>query len=141
MFNDGPALYKTESGQLICFFSTMSDNGYRMGYAVSDNGSLTGNWECTANQIQTETDGGHCMIFTNLDGKTMVSYHAPNENSHPVFRYLTEDAEGNHSFHRYCGLTADNKSRGHAMTAAPCFIWINLTVLFSPPWGNLAPGP
>lgn len=94
VLNDGPALYTTESGQLICFFSTMSDNGYRMGYAVSDNGSITGNWECTANQIQTEADGGHCMIFTNLDGKTMVSYHAPNENSHPVFQYLTEDAEG-----------------------------------------------
>lgn len=95
VLNDGPALYTTESGQLICFFSTMSENGYRMGYAVSDNGSLTGNWECSTNQIQTATDGGHCMIFTNLDGETMVGYHAPNENSHPVFQYLAEDDGGN----------------------------------------------
>lgn len=95
MLNDGPCLYQTDSGKLICLFSTMSENGYRMGYAESSDGSLKGEWTCSAEQIQTSADGGHCMIFQDLDGKDTVAYHAPNENSHPVFQYISEDADGN----------------------------------------------
>lgn len=95
VLNDGPCFYTKKDGTLICLFSTMSENGYHMGYAISDNGKLSGNWTCTTNQIETESDGGHCMIFENLDGRTMVSYHAPNEQSHPIFQYIDEDEEGN----------------------------------------------
>ena len=95
VLNDGPCFYETDSGKLICLFSTMSDNGYKMGYAVSSDGTLNGEWTCSTEQIQTDTDGGHCMLFEDFDGNQVVAYHAPNENSHPVFQYISEDENGN----------------------------------------------
>ena len=95
LLNDGPCFYKTDSGKLVCLFSSMADNGYKMGYAVSSDGTLSGEWTCSTEQIQTETDGGHCMIFEDFDGNQVVAYHAPNENSHPAFQYISEDENGN----------------------------------------------
>lgn len=95
ILNDGPCFYETASGDLVCLFSTMSENGYKMGYAVSSDGTLNGEWTCSTNQIETATDGGHCMLFEDLTGSLVVAYHAPNENSHPVFQYISEDENGN----------------------------------------------
>lgn len=91
VLNDGPCFYKTSSGKLICLFSSMSEEGYNMGIAYSDNGKLDGNWTVTDDKLDVGSDGGHCMIFENLDGQTMICYHAPNEESHPQFRALIED--------------------------------------------------
>lgn len=93
VLNDGPCFYKTASGKLICLLSSMSEDGYHMGIAYSDNGKLDGNWTLTDERLDVGSDGGHCMIFENLEGQTMICYHAPNGNSHPQFRYLIEDKE------------------------------------------------
>ena len=93
VLNDGPCFYKTSSGKLLCLFSSMSEDGYNMGIAYSDNGELNGNWTVTNERLDVGSDGGHCMIFTNLEGQTMICYHAPNSESHPQFRYLIEDTE------------------------------------------------
>lgn len=37
----------------------------------------------------------NCMLFEDFDGNQVVAYHAPNENSHPVFQYISEDESGN----------------------------------------------
>lgn len=93
ILNDGPCFYMTSSGKLLCLFSSMSEDGYNMGIAYSDNGRLDGNWTVTDNRLDVGSDGGHCMIFENLNGETMICYHAPNEDSHPRFQYLIEDTE------------------------------------------------
>lgn len=93
ILNDGPCLYKTSAGTLICFYSTMTDTGYNMGMAVSDNGKLDGNWSFKGGKLLASGDGGHCMIFKNLSGQTMICYHTPNGNSRPAFKYLIEDTK------------------------------------------------
>ncbi|MEI3220245.1 MAG: family 43 glycosylhydrolase [Lachnoclostridium sp.] len=93
VLNDGPCFYTTSSGRLLCLFSSMSEDGYNMGIAYSDNGKLDGNWTMMDERLDVGSDGGHCMIFENLDGQTMICYHAPNGSSHPQFRYLIEDTE------------------------------------------------
>ena len=93
VLNDGPCFYKTSTGKLICLFSSMSEDGYNMGIAYSDNGRLDGKWILSEERFDVGTDGGHCMIFENLEGQTMICYHAPNGKSHPAFRYLIEDKE------------------------------------------------
>lgn len=93
ILNDGACFYQTSSGRLICLFSSMSEEGYNMGIAYSDNGKLDGNWTVTDDRLDVGSDGGHCMLFENLDGDTMICYHAPNSASHPRFGYLVEDKE------------------------------------------------
>ena len=88
LLNDGAALLKTDDGRLVCFFSTTGPNGYNMGYAVSDNGKLSGHWECTAAQMLVGTSGGHNMFFLNLDGELMTAYHSPNFPGRPTFKYV-----------------------------------------------------
>ena len=88
ILNDGAALLKTEDGRLLCFFSTTGPNGYNMGYAVSDNGKLSGNWECTANRMLVGASGGHNMFFTSLNGDVMTAYHCPNFPGRPIFKYV-----------------------------------------------------
>lgn len=91
ILNDGPCLYQTQSGRLLCLYSTMSESGYNMGIAVSDNGKLNGNWSFEGDPLLSEGDGGHCMLFTDFDGNTRICYHAPNGTSLPVVKYLVED--------------------------------------------------
>lgn len=93
ILNDGPCLYQTQTGRLLCLYSTMSDTGYNMGIAVSDNGKLNGNWSFEGGKLLSEGDGGHCMLFTDFDGNTRICYHAPNGNSVPVIKYLAEDTQ------------------------------------------------
>ena len=94
LLNDGAAILKTDDGRLICFFSTFGPDGYNMGYAVSDNGKLTGNWICSDVRMLAGTDGGHNMFFTNLDGELMTAYHSPNFPGRPTFKYVKVAASG-----------------------------------------------
>lgn len=100
---DGAAMLKTESGKLVCFFSTRDGDGvsyYNMGYAVSDNGRLDGNWTIADKKMLPDGEsGGHNMFFTNLDGDVMTTYHSPNVKlpefgGNPIFQYVTEDSNG-----------------------------------------------
>lgn len=72
---DGPFLF-VEDGKLKMLWSSVGEQGYAMGVAVSDNGRLDGKW------VQQETpffekDGGHGMLFEQ-NGQRCLTIHAPN---------------------------------------------------------------
>ena len=76
---DGPFLYRSPtSGNLYMIWSTFlqDSNGYTTLCARSASGKLAGPW-VEHTPIYTH-DGGHGMIFTTLEGKTMMAIHQPN---------------------------------------------------------------
>ena len=83
---DGPFLIKKENGELICIWSSFSKGEYVEAISRSDNGSIMGKWTID-NKLLYEKDGGHGMIFTDLDGKSRFTYHYPNNtpNERPYF--------------------------------------------------------
>lgn len=86
---DGPFMYRLKSGKLIMIWST--NNGkYLQCVATSDNGSLKGKWS-HLDPIFTE-DGGHGMLFKDLEGELRLTLHCPNIqlSEKPVFFKLKE---------------------------------------------------
>lgn len=90
---DGPFLFRTQDGALLCLWAGFSENGYTQGVARSDNGEIDGQFE----QIEPlfERDGGHGMVFEGLDGTLRMTLHSPNEHlkERPHF-YPLGQAEG-----------------------------------------------
>ena len=74
---DGPFFVKKKD-QLICIWSSFSKGEYVEAISRSDNGSIKGNWIIDDNLLY-EKDGGHGMIFEDLNGKAKFIYHFPNE--------------------------------------------------------------
>lgn len=70
------------NGELIMIWSNFNKDGYCVGVAKSKNGKIDGEW------IQEETllyskeiggqDGGHGMLFEDIDGELYLSLHSPN---------------------------------------------------------------
>lgn len=78
---DAPFLYRASDGALLIIWSSFTKDGkYAIGVARSDNGRISGKWIPDEHPLNDD-DGGHAMIFKNLDNELMISYHAPN--SHP----------------------------------------------------------
>ena len=77
-------MYKTESGRLLMIWSNFDKNmGYCLGIAHSDNGKIDGKWIqedklLFQKGMFSEYDGGHGMIFTDLDSQKYISLHSPN---------------------------------------------------------------
>ncbi len=79
MVTDGCVINRADDGTLYMTWSSFAKNGkYVIGFATSDNGKLFGKWK-HAEQPLNNDDGGHAMIFKTFDGKTKISYHAPNK--------------------------------------------------------------
>ena len=72
---DGPSMWRTEDGTLLCLWASFSDEGYTEGVAVSDNGDITGHF--TQVEPLFRRDGGHGMVFRALDGMD-ISASRPN---------------------------------------------------------------
>lgn len=91
---DAPVLYKASNGELLMIWSSFTkDSKYAIGVARSDNGQITGNWTLDAEPLNTD-NGGHAMIFRDLDNQLRISYHAPNSHpSRPQIKKL-EDKNG-----------------------------------------------
>lgn len=70
---DGPFLRKCGT-KLEMIWSSFSQNGYAVGKASAD--SLLGVWRQEG--ILLDHDGGHGMIFTDPQGKALLTCHAPN---------------------------------------------------------------
>ena len=87
---DGPFLWRTEAGTLLCLWASFSQGGYTEGVAVSDNGEIDGRF------IHAEPlfmdDGGHGMVFRALDGQLYLTLHSPNGKllERPVFHPIAE---------------------------------------------------
>lgn len=77
-FTDGPCLMKMEDGRLYMTWSSCGTSGYAVGVAVSKNGSVNGPWEHIEEPI-FPVNGGHGMMFKDLDGKLCFVLHYPND--------------------------------------------------------------
>ena len=83
---DGCFMYDTENGGLIRIWSNFdADKNYCVGIAHSDNGYVSGKWSQEdvpffSPKITGKYDGGHGMIFKDIDGKPYMAVHSPNTN-------------------------------------------------------------
>jgi len=75
---DGPFLYRCENGDLLSIWSSFSENGYIELVSKSDNGDIDGNWSVMPDFL-FDRDGGHGMIFRDLEGKLSFIMHKPNK--------------------------------------------------------------
>ena len=91
---DGPYLHRLSSGKLIMLWSSFGDDGYSMGIARSESGSVLGPWVQEAEPVWS-TDGGHGMIGRTLDGGLFLTLHQPNNspNERAAFFPLCELAD------------------------------------------------
>ena len=71
---DGPFLFR-EGDALKMIWSSFYEGRYLVLEAESD--SLFGEWHHKGSRF--DFDGGHAMIFETLDGRRMISLHAPNK--------------------------------------------------------------
>lgn len=72
---DGPWLFRTGTGRLGMIWTSWVYNVYTMGVAYSESGTLDGPWVQEPEPI-TPPDHGHGMIFTDLQGRTILSAHS-----------------------------------------------------------------
>lgn len=92
--SDGPCCYKTKEGRLLIIWSSWSEKGYAVGSAVSDNGSIKGNWH-HLNEKLFPGNGGHGMVLKTYDNKLGYLMHFPNDKfkERPVFYEIEESSE------------------------------------------------
>ena len=74
---DGPFLFR-EGDKLKMIWSSFYNRRYLVLEAEAD--SLLGEWRHHGSRF--DFDGGHAMIFENLEGKKMISLHRPNSIMH-----------------------------------------------------------
>ena len=88
---DGPFMYRTKGGRLVMIWSSFSDQGYCEALAYSKTGSVMGPWE-QEERLLFQKNGGHGMIFTELDGSLLFVLHSPNQTpfERPYFYALRE---------------------------------------------------
>ena len=80
---DGPFIYKTENNRLVMVWSSFAKTGYCEAIAYSDNNSIFGKWTHD-DRLLFEKDGGHGMIFKDLNDRLKFVCHRPNK--HPAER-------------------------------------------------------
>jgi arabinan endo-1,5-alpha-L-arabinosidase len=84
---DGPFLHRTASGRLLMLWSTYGAEGYTMGLAYSESGTIEGPWLQHPEPL-FRRDGGHGMVFRRFDGQLMVALHRPNRTPDERARFL-----------------------------------------------------
>ncbi len=72
---DGPWLFKTGTGRLGMIWTSWIYDVYTQVVAYSESGTLAGPWIQEAEPI-TPPNFGHGMIFTDFDGRTLLSCHS-----------------------------------------------------------------
>ena len=74
---DGPYLWRDRLGRLLCLWSSFSDTGYTQGLAVSDTGRIDSHFS----QLEPlfRENGGHGMLFSTREGKTLLTLPAPHQ--------------------------------------------------------------
>ena len=89
-FSDGPSVLQLQDGKLYMILSSWSRNGYAVGVAVSDSGSIEGPWRQQTEPLYPE-NGGHGMFFRDAEGKLIFLLHSPNDlyQERPVFWRVT----------------------------------------------------
>lgn len=90
---DGPALFRTKTGQLLMLWSSYDKDGYVQTVARSQSGKLAGPWE----QLQplVRGDSGHGMLFRTFEGQLMMVLHQPFGHNARAKLYDMEDTGDN----------------------------------------------
>lgn len=90
---DGPFAYRAQNGTLLMLWASFRNGRYAQGVARSTTGSITGPWEQNSEPLY-EADGGHGMIFRDLNSTLWLTLHTPNDtpNERAVFIELGEKA-------------------------------------------------
>ncbi len=76
LVTDGPFMWRTAGGALLCLWASFSEGGYTEGVALSDNGEIDGRF--TQIEPLFDRDGGHGMVFRTLEGGLCLTLHSPN---------------------------------------------------------------
>lgn len=74
---DGPFLMRF-GDELVCLWSSYGEGGYIEALARSENGKISGKWTIDS-ELLMDKDGGHGMLFEDLQGDMNFVYHSPNE--------------------------------------------------------------
>lgn len=84
---DGPCILPLENQTLGMTWSSYGKNGYSVGLAISESGSIFGPWKQQTEPIY-QNDGGHGMFFYTLNGDLLFVMHSPDIHfhEHPVFK-------------------------------------------------------
>jgi arabinan endo-1,5-alpha-L-arabinosidase len=92
---DGPFLRRLAGGLLLMLWSTIGEEGYAMGYAVSDSGHVLGPWRQCAQPLYGK-DGGHGMLFEDFNGRLRMTFHRPNQtpDERPMWLEVVETSDG-----------------------------------------------
>ncbi len=92
---DGPFLHRLPSGKLLMLWSTTGYEGYAMGYALSESGSILGPWVQSPAPVYGK-DGGHGMLFRDFEGRLWMTLHHPNDSpfERPVWFEVVEGEAG-----------------------------------------------
>lgn len=87
---DGPFLWRTQDGTLLCLWASFSEKGYTQGLTMSDNGEIDGNFVHLPPIDMA--DAGHGMLFRDLQGQLWLTLHCPNvfPNERPHFIRMTD---------------------------------------------------
>lgn len=88
---DGPFLYK-ENGILYMLWSSNGEGGYVQLLACNKSGTLRGKWEHGHKVLYT--DGGHGMIFNDVNGVRKIVLHTPSTFTDPnpcIFDFKGKD--------------------------------------------------
>lgn len=74
--SDGPFLHRFPDGTLILVWSPYLNDNYVTLGAVSESGAVKGPWRHMERPVY-DRDGGHAMLFTDLEGVLRISLHSP----------------------------------------------------------------
>ena len=87
---DGPFMYRYNDGKIVLLWSSFGKEGYTLALAHSESNTIAGPW-IQDPKLLFSKDGGHGMLFKNLDGKLMGALHSPNINGEerPIFFEVT----------------------------------------------------
>lgn len=88
---DGPFLFRLSDGTLAMIWSTFGSQGYCVAVAYSENGEIDGKWNLSKDLL-FEKNGGHGMIFSDLQNQRYITFHEPNDSKleRPSFYKLQE---------------------------------------------------
>ena len=124
---DGPFMWRGSRGELFCLWASFSESGYTEGVAVSDNGEIDGHF--TQLSPLFDKDGGHGMVFRDLQGHLYLTLHSPNTHlqEHPVFLPLMEKGGRLQSLRAEKPAWASEPPAGFPLPVPPVFPDVVLT--------------
>lgn len=84
---EGPYMYECD-GTICLLWSTITKTGYSVLKSVSKNG-IYGDYELES--VVFNKNGGHCMRFVDLKGKSLITLHQPNTTPLERMRLFEDD--------------------------------------------------